>query len=92
MVKNTQQIKEIVSSTLASISEGLEDTKCNILGAVDFELSVINVGDMEGGFNLILADAKGKYSEQRVSKIKFKVIHKNAKNFRAFSWNISQSK
>ena len=86
MVENSQEIKEIVSSTLSSLAEGLEDKNCMMIGSVEFELAVIRVGDMEGGFKLILANASGKYSEKRISKIKFSVLGKDASNFKRFMW------
>jgi len=82
----TQEIKEIVSSTLVSIAEGIEDKNCMIAGLVDFELAVLNVGNMKGGFKLILAEASGKYSETRISKIKFSVLGRDAKSFKPFMW------
>ena len=86
LVENSQEIKEIVSSTLASIAEGIDDKNCMIAGLVEFELAVIRVGDMKGGFKLILADASGKYSETRLSKIKFSVLGKDARQFKPFMW------
>ena len=38
VVETSHEIKEIASSTLASLAEGLEDKNCMIAGLVDFEL------------------------------------------------------
>ena len=87
MVVTSQEIKELVGSALASLTEGLEGTNCMIAGLVDFEIAVIKVGDMKGGFKLILADASGKYSEKSISKIKFSVLSKDLKNMICFLRN-----
>ena len=86
MVVNSQEIKEIVSSTLNSLAEGLENKDSMIAGFVEFELSIIKEGNMKGGFKLILAEASGKYDEKRISKIKFSVIGKGARKFEPFMW------
>jgi len=86
VVVNSQEIKEIVSSTLNSLAEGLEGNNSMIAGLVEFELSVIKEGNMKGGFKLILAEASGKYDEKRISKIKFSVIGKDTRKFEPFMW------
>ena len=86
MVVDSQEIKEIVSSTLNSLAEGLEDKNCMLAGLVEFELSVIKEGDMKGGFKLILADASGKYSEKRISKIKFSILGTDIRQFKPIMW------
>jgi len=54
-------------------------------------LAVVNVGTMKGGFKLILAEASGKYSETRISKIKFSVLGKDAKHFKPYMWKPKMS-
>jgi len=86
LVELSQQLKEVVDSTLATLDASLEEKNCMVAGLVEFELAVVNVGNMKGGFKLILAEASGKYSETRISKIKFSVLGKDARQFKPFMW------
>ena len=85
LVEISEDLKEIVSSTLSSISEGLKDKNCQLLGEIEFELAIIKKGDMKGGLKFIIADASGKYSKESVSRIKFKVVG-NTKLHRDMLW------
>ena len=85
LVEISEDLKEIVSSTLSSISEGLKDKNCQLLGEIEFELAIIKKGDMKGGLKFIIADASGKYSKESVSRVKFKVVG-NTKLHRDMLW------
>ena len=84
MVVNSTDIKEIVSSTIKSISEGLKDTNCINAGVIEFELSVIKEAKAGGGFDFKIVEASGKANEKHVSKIKFYIASKNVNQYRDF--------
>lgn len=86
MVELNEQLKEVLDSTLSTLETSLDEKNCKIFGLIDFELAVINVGSMKGGFKLILAEANGKYDEKRVSKIKFSVLGKDVNQFSRVMW------
>ena len=70
----SEDLKDIVSTTIESIKEGMKGKNCGVIGSIDFEVSVIKSKEAKGGFRFIVADASGNYSNESVSKIKFKVI------------------
>lgn len=70
-------LKEIVSTTIESIKEGMKGKECGIIGSIDFEIAVIKSKEAKGGLRFIIADASGNYSSESISKIKFKVIGTN---------------
>jgi hypothetical protein len=73
----SEDIKDIVSTTIESIKEGMKGKNCGVVGSIDFEISVIKSKEAKGGFKFLIADASGNYSNESVSKIKFKVIGSN---------------
>jgi hypothetical protein len=70
----SEDLKEIVSTTIESIREGMKGKECGIVGTIDFEIAVIKSKEAKGGLRFLIADASGNYSSESVSKIKFKVI------------------
>jgi hypothetical protein len=86
MVEISEDLKEIVSSTLTSISEGLKGNNCKIAGVIEFDIAVVKTGGMKGKLKFILAEASARYEKERISRIKFMVLGNNAKQFRNFMW------
>lgn len=71
--KISKDLKEIVSTTIESIKEGIKDKDVGLLGAIHFELSVIKSKGARGGFKFFITDASGNYSKESVSRITFSV-------------------
>ena len=74
LVEISEDLKEIVSTTIDSVKEGMKGRKTGVIGPIEFELAVIKSKGAKGGFRFFLADASGKYSKESISKIKFSVI------------------
>ena len=70
----SEDLKEIVSTTIDSIREGLKGRECGVVGMIEFEIAVIKSKEAKGGFKFLIADASGNYSKESISKIKFNVI------------------
>jgi hypothetical protein len=73
----SEDLKQLVSTTIESIKEGLKGKGCSLIETIDFEVSVIKSSEAKGGFRFFVADASGNYSKESISKIKFKVIGSN---------------
>jgi len=79
MVKiDSEELKELVSSTISSIEEGMENKKGKYLidGGIEFEVAVVNVKKGEGGIKLLVVNVGGKINKENISKIKFKIKEK----------------
>lgn len=73
----SEDLKDIVSTTIDSIKEGMKGNNCGVVGSIDFEISIIKSKEAKGGFKFLVADASGNYSNESISKIKFKVMGSN---------------
>ena len=73
----SEDLKDLVSTTIESIKEGIKGKGCSLIETIDFEVSVIKSSEAKGGFKFFVADASGNYSKESISKIKFKVIGSN---------------
>lgn len=73
----SEDLKELVSTTIESIKEGIKGKGVSLIDVIDFEVSVIKSSEAKGGFKFFVADASGNYSKESISKIKFKVIGSN---------------
>ena len=73
MVEISEDLKDIVSSTIESIREGLKGKKCGVIGPIQFEIAVIKAKEGKGGIKFLIADASGNYSKESISKIKFQI-------------------
>jgi hypothetical protein len=71
--ETSNDLKEIVGTTIDSIKEGLKGRDCGIVGTLKFELAVVKVKEAKGGFRFFIAEAGGNYSSQNISKISFEV-------------------
>ena len=69
----SEDLKEIVSTTIDSIKEGLKDRNCVLVGTIEFEVAVIKSKEAKGCLKFLIADASGNYSKESVSRIKFHV-------------------
>lgn len=73
----SEDLKEIVSTTIESIKEGLKGKQCGVAGLIEFEIAIIKTKEAKGGLKFLIADASGNYSKESVSRIKFSVIGTN---------------
>jgi len=73
MVEISEDLKEIVSTTIESIREGMKNGKCGLAGTIDFEIAVVKSKEAKSGFKFFIADASGSYCKESISKISFKV-------------------
>ena len=74
LVEMSEDLKEIVGSTIESIREGMKGKGCGVVGSIEFELAVVKEKEAKGGFRFFIAEAGGNYSSGSVSRIKFHVI------------------
>ena len=72
---DSEELKELVSSTITSIEEGMKDKSQKYLidGSIEFEVAVVNVSKAEGRIKLLVVGANGKLGQENVTKIKFKI-------------------
>jgi len=73
LVEISEDLKEIVSSTIESIKEGMKGKECGVVGTIKFELAVVKAKGAKGGFKFLIAEAGGSYSSESISKIKFEI-------------------
>lgn len=74
MSETNDDLKQIVSSTIESIKEGMKGKDCGVIGTIKFELAVVKEKGGKGGLRFLIVEAGGNYSSQTVSKITFEVI------------------
>ncbi len=74
MAEASEDLKELVSSTVERIKEGLKGKECGIVEAIEFELAVVKEKQAGGKFRFIVAEAGGNYASGTISEIKFSVI------------------
>lgn len=63
-----EYIKETRKTILAEQEEGLE-----LVSDIEFDLTVINTKEMDGGIRLFVVNAKGRKELEHFSRIKFKM-------------------
>jgi hypothetical protein len=85
LVEVSEDLKEIVSTTIDSVKEGMKGRKTGVVGPIEFELSVIKSKGAKGGLRFFLADASGDYSKESISKIKFKIVGTRTLDHRKFA-------
>jgi predicted nucleic acid-binding Zn-ribbon protein len=73
MVEISEDLRDLVASTISSIKEGLKEEKCGVSGTIKFEVSVVKSREGKTGFNVVVADASGKYTKDNLSKISFEI-------------------
>jgi chromosome segregation ATPase len=73
MVEISEDLRDLVTSTISSIKEGLKEEKCGVSGTIKFEVSVVKSKEGKTGFNVVVADASGAYTKDNTSKISFEI-------------------
>ena len=73
MVEISEDLKDIVSSTIESIKECMKGKGCGIVGTIKSELPVIKEKGAKGGFKFLIAEVGGNYSSESISRIKFEI-------------------
>jgi hypothetical protein len=73
MVEISEDLKDIVSTTIQSIKQGIAEEKCGLSGTIKFEVAVAKSSEAKTGFKVFIADAAGKYSKDCLSKISFEI-------------------
>jgi len=73
MVEISEDLRDLVTSTISSIKEGLKEEKCGVSGTIKFEVSVVKSKNAKTGFNVVVADASGAYTKDNTSKISFEI-------------------
>ncbi|MFA5365672.1 MAG: hypothetical protein WC325_10880 [Candidatus Bathyarchaeia archaeon] len=66
-------MRDLVTSTINSIKEGLKEEKCGVSGTIKFEVSVAKSKEAKTGFKVFVADASGNYTKDNTSKISFEI-------------------
>ena len=56
MVEVSEDLKEIVSTTIESIKEGMKGKGTGVVGSIKFELAVVKA---KGGFKFLIAEVGG---------------------------------
>lgn len=82
----SEDLKNMVSTTIESIREGMKEAKCGVAGTIDFEVAVIKSKEAKSGFKFFIADASGSYSKESISKINFKVLGSTGTNIDKLVW------
>jgi hypothetical protein len=49
-VEVSEDLKEIVGTTIDSIREGMKGRNCGVLGVIEFEIAVLKSKEAKGGF------------------------------------------
>jgi len=72
MSNNEKLLKEFIRSIINGVEEGLSDDY-EVKEYIELELAVVKIKEGGGGLKIFVADAKGKYSKEEVTKIKFRI-------------------
>jgi hypothetical protein len=72
---NASPIKQFVHTTINQISNGLPEG-FYIKDDIEFELSVVSVGDKQGGIDLKVLNLGGGSKKEETQKIRFSVTNK----------------
>ena len=73
LVEISEDLRDIVSSTIESIREGMKGKDCGVVGTIKFELAVVKTKGATGGFKFLIVEVGGNYSKESVSKIAFEI-------------------
>jgi hypothetical protein len=79
LVEISEDLKEIVSSTIESIREGMKGKGCGVVGTIKFELSVVKAKDTKGGVRFLIAELGEKTSSESVSRVTFEIVGRGLK-------------
>lgn len=85
-----ETVENYIKKILEDIELGLGE-KYKVKGDIDFDISVGKTKEVGGGFKIFVADAKGKYSNKQLSRVKIKVIKKrSAPGLSGGKWNFTK--
>ena len=70
MKLQSKELTEYIKAVKDAVESASEDS-FQITSDIEFELAVINSKEKGGGLKLFVVDAKGKFEDQAISKIKF---------------------
>jgi chromosome segregation ATPase len=73
LVEISEDLRDLVSSTINSVREGMKEEKCGVSGTIKFEVSVAKSKEAKTGFKIFVADASGNYTKDNISKITFEI-------------------
>ena len=73
-VEVSEDLKDLVSTTIDSLRESFKDRECGVIGAIEFEVAVVKSKEAPGGFKFFIVEASGNYLKESISRIKFTVI------------------
>ena len=73
LVEISEDLKEIVSTTIESIKKGMKGKGTGVVGTIKFELAVVKAKGAKGSFKFLIAEVGGNYSSESISKIKFEI-------------------
>ena len=73
-----KEIEDYLRAFVESVHKGVNSVvvdgrKQVVMGPIEFELAVTNTSHKKGGVKILIADAKGDFRKEQVSKAKFKV-------------------
>jgi hypothetical protein len=80
------KFKELVSSTIGGLAEVARDTNVAVLGAVEFELSVVTKKGAGGSLKLVLVEAGAGYQKEEISRVKFYMGPREGAVFQQLGW------
>jgi DNA repair exonuclease SbcCD ATPase subunit len=73
LVEISEDLRDLVTSTISSVKEGLKKEKCGVSGTIKFEVTVAKSKNAQTGFKIFVADASGNYTKDNTSKITFEI-------------------
>jgi len=71
-----KDLENFIRTFLSGIIKGandVKDAKFDIEGAIEFELAVVTRKEKGGKIKIYIADVGGNYSQEKISKIRFKI-------------------
>ena len=71
MAEISEDLRDIVSTTLNSVKEGMKKEQVGVSGTIKFEVYAIKSKEAKGGLQFLFADASGNYTKESVCKITF---------------------
>ena len=76
MENDQSELEDFIKNFLNGVRNSIGDKYC-IDDAIEFNIAVIKTKSVKGGLKIFVADAKGKYENEKISTVKFKIRPKN---------------
>lgn len=70
-----KELAELVRATIEGVEKGLKEGY-TLRGDIEFEVAVVNLENVGGGFKLYVVKLAGEHGKENVTKIKFKITEK----------------